>query len=365
MLVKDIKIYKIFTSTGNETVEAVINSTYRASSAAGTSESSFAAKSVPVDSSIKNFSRIKKQFTGSFTQKSFDAELKKHFVELGSIMTTALSLAFFLSSVPKTTFPNNLGKVIGGGAHAKSRTTFQEFLVTPKAKTMEDVVKNSFAVWKAVGSALREKGHTGLDYECGWTADINDEKALELISKIRESHDFRLGMDAAASNFYKNGVYAYPDNELDRDEQIDFIVDLAERYDIYYIEDPLDEKDYEGFSILRQRLPKVLITGDDIIASNPERLKKAIGMNAMNGVIVKPNQIGNVSDCLELIDMAKKNNIVPVVSHRSSETCSGAVARLALYGKLTKFGIAGIRTAKLNELLRLWHDCKKPRLVRI
>lgn len=372
MLIKDIKLIKIFDSVGHETIEATIfgdQAVYRASAAGGTSVSKFAQGAISPDTAINAFSSLKNEFLGDFTQERLDALLKKHINELGAQVTTAISLAFFSSAPTRNTFPNILGKVLGGGKHAGSRkTSIQEFLVTTKVcgeiETMWDVLKSNFEIWKEVRERLLKIGHVGLDYESGWTADIEDEKALDIISDIVGDRAL-LGVDMAATSFWdeKIGKYVYYDKKLSPGEQVDYVVELAKKYNLYFIEDPFEQADFDGFSELTKKLKNVIITGDDIIASSPKRLEEAVKRKAMSGVIVKPNQIGTITDCMKLIEIANANDITPVVSHRSGETCCGVVSKLAQLVPLAKFGIAGMRISKLNELLRLWKSAERAEIV--
>ena len=366
--VAEIELLPIFDSLGNMTVEATINHECKSSAPCGTSSGSHEAKGLDAKQAIINFERLKNQFIGSFAQAEFDARLKDHAEKLGSSLTTALSLAFFLCDElaepkPETQlFPNLVGVVLSGGKHAPSKgPEIQEFLVIPKAKTIADAVGVQFEIWKRVRDSLKKnKYQLGLDYEAGWCADISNEKALDIVTKIASDFNAKIGVDVAASSFFSKGRYVYRTMTMTPNEHMDYIIGLTDKYKLYYVEDPVHEDDFESFSYAHSKLKKTLVIGDDLTATNPERFSKAIDMRAINGVIIKPNQAGNVSDCLEIINRADKLDIATVASHRSGETCSGALSHLALRTIFAKFGIAGIRTAKLNELLRLWHECKNP-----
>ena len=144
--------------------------------------------------------------------------------------------------------------------------------------------------------------------------------------------------------------------------ECDYIEAIASKFELFYIEDPLEENDFEGFAELNSRLSRVLICGEDLISSNPARFERALNENSVSAVIIKPNQIGTVSDCLRIINLAKKNRIIPVVSHRSKETVCDAVAELSLLAPIAKFSIAGIDIEKRNRLLRLWRSAKQPEI---
>lgn len=363
MRVETIQLRLIFNSAAEPTIEAVLNGKFIASSAGGTSVSAFEEKVVEPRKAINNFEQVKKEFIGDFTQESFDAILKKHSKLLGSVLTTSLSLAFFemcFHTQKKTRFPNILGNVIGGGEHSYNRgPEIQEILAIPKAKTMTEAVETNMLIWKEVKEALKKiNALYGLNAESAWITNLENKKALNLASKIVEKHNARLGIDFAASSIFRNGFYYYKKKRLSREKHLDYVEKICKDFDLAYIEDPLDENDFGGFAEIQNRLKKTIICGDDLISSNPERLKMALW--SIKAVIVKPNQIGNVSDCLEIMKLSKENGISSVVSHRSKETCCSTIAKLALEADFAKFGVAGIRTAKLNELIRLWERSEKP-----
>lgn len=357
MDVKRIDACTVFNSQGEKTVEAVINNKYSASASCGTSKGRHEAKDVPAERAIKNFMKIKKTFLKNLSQKEFDALLKNNMHLFGSTMSTALSLAFFSSSAPKNTFPRLLGNVIGGGAHAKTLMEIQEILVMPNTKTVEEAVEMNFRIWKDIGSRLETKT---LTYESAWSPDIRNEDALKIARRAADEYSVKLGVDMAASQLYKNGKYIYNDRKLSRKEQIRTVERMAEEFELSYIEDPLEEDDFEGFGILKRDLKKTLICGDDLTTTNMKRLERAIKNNSIGAIIIKPNQAGTVTDCLEIIKKVKGEKIVPVVSHRSGATDNNALAKLALNAPLAKLGVAGIRIINLNELLRMWRNAENP-----
>jgi enolase len=143
---------------------------------------------------------------------------------------------------------------------------------------------------------------------------------------------------------------------MDKGEQVDFIVKIAEKYSLVYIEDPVHEDDYEGFVELTKKLKDCLICGDDLFVTNHERLIKGIEMGAANSIIVKVNQIGTLTDAQNAVELAEKNHYIPVISHRSGETTDAYLAHLAVGFKcpIIKTGIlGGERISKINELIRI------------
>jgi len=361
--VKDIKLRVLFNSFGGKTIEAVINKRFAASCPGGISKSGYETADIGAEKAIKNFYRIKSTFLGDFTQKEFDLLLKKNMNKLGSTLTTALSLAFFSMDFDISDaklFPNILGNVLGGGSHSPlKKPEIQEFLVVPNEKTIFRAIETNFNIWSEVYNILKKQNKLfGLDPESACAVNMTNEDALDLVTEIANKFGAKVGIDFAASSIFQKGKYFYHDKILSRSEQMDYIIELWKTYNLVFIEDPLEENDYSGFRELKNKLKKTLICGDDLIASHLERLKKY--KNSVNSVIVKPNQVGTVTECLDVIKFANKNKIMPVVSHRSKETCCSVLSKLSLYAPLAKLGIAGIRTAKLNELIRLWNDAKKP-----
>lgn len=365
MKIGKINLRIIRDSLGNKTIEAIVNG-HKASSPSGTSKSRYEAKIIETGKSISNFRKMKKQFLRDLTQQKFDELLKKHMKNLGSQATTALSLAFFSKQGEKqkikNTFPNLLGNVLGGGIHAKkTKMNIQEILVLPKVKTIPQAIKINMKIWEDVGKELKS---AELNIESAWSSNITNEEALDIVSRIAKKYRARIGVDFAASHFYRNRKYIYWDRKLTREQQIKYVARLTDEYNFVYIEDPLQQKDFSGFRKLKENLSGALVCGDDLIATNPKRLGMAIRKKSINAVIVKPNQIGNVTDCLKIIRIARKNKIIPVVSHRSGETKDVSICRLAQYTPLAKFGVTGIRKIKLNELARLWHRAENPRMMK-
>jgi len=377
MRIQEIDLKIIYNSLGDETLEATINGV-TASCPAGTSKSRFEAKILAANRSLDNFKKIENSLIKHSFENidEFDSILRKYFPRLGATATTALSLAFYSAiekykkkyktTSKKLLFPMPLGNIIGGGSHVKrSGMSIQEIIVIPvKAKTFPNAIKTNFAIWKEIGEELSKKHFTALNYESAWISDINDEIALDLAEKVAKRYKARLGIDIAASQLYKKGKYWYESKALSKESQIDNVIDLIKLYNLIYVEDPMNQDDFEGFAEIRKS-SKALICGDDIISTNISRFQDALANFSINSVIVKPNQTGFVSDSIKIIEMAKSEDVVPVVSHRSGETPDVSICRLARLAPMAKFGIAGIRTIKLNELLRQWYIAKKPKLAKV
>ena len=169
-----------------------------------------------------------------------------------------------------------------------------------------------------------------------------------------------LGVDVAASSMWnsKEKTYNYQREQKKRDsgEQLEFIFGLIKKYHLSYVEDPFHEEDFEGFAELTKKVKNCLICGDDLFTTNNERLSNGIKKHAGNAVIIKVNQVGTLSDAWETIELAKRNGYVPVMSHRSGDTCDWHIAHLAVAFKcpIIKTGVVeGARIAKINELIRI------------
>jgi len=169
-----------------------------------------------------------------------------------------------------------------------------------------------------------------------------------------------LGADVAASSIWdtKKKTYVYKSEEKRRDsgEQLEFIFGLIEKYHLVYVEDPFHEEDFKGFAELTKKVKNCLICGDDLFVTNSERLSRGIRLSAADAIIIKLNQVGTLTDAWETIEMAKRAGYVPVMSHRSGDTCDWHIAHLAVAFKcpIIKTGVVeGARIAKINELIRI------------
>ncbi len=266
--------------------------------------------------------------------------------------------------------PMPLGNCIGGGAHSTKEVhpDVQEFLIAPQARHFYDAYFANLQAYKLAKHAVMQKDKT-------WNGEITDEKAIcpsllteEILDLLEEVNKkihlkykvpLRIGMDVAASTLWKDGKYHYKHTEtaLDSEKQIAYFKELIEKYSLFYVEDPLHEEDFQSFSeLLRQTKGKTLICGDDLTATHSERLEKAIKEKSVNAVIVKPNQNGSLLETKKFLDLAKKNKITPIISHRSGETADTTISDLAVAWEIPfiKAGILGReRLAKLHRLLKI------------
>ena len=264
-------------------------------------------------------------------------------------------------------FPIPLGNVVGGGEHAADATHIQEFLSAPMgAPSMAEAVFANADVHAEVAEILDEREVPAAKGDEGaWAPAVSDGEAFEIVDEATDrvadalGFEIRFGLDVAAAELYDAdaGVYRYGDVERTPDEQIDHVADLVDEYDLAYVEDPLDEDDYDGFAELTDAVgDRTLICGDDLFVTDVERLSTGIDAGAADSVLVKPNQIGTLSDAFDAVELAHRNGLDAVVSHRSGETEDTTIAHLAVAtgASFIKTGtVGGERTAKLNELIRI------------
>ena len=392
MIIKDIKLRKIIDSRGNSTVEADISTNDgfgRAAAPAGASTGTFEAQAWPENNVDLGISNARKKLIPLLTgipandQKAFDDIIKnedgtKNLQNVGGNISVALSLACakaaadsknipLFEHVSKTksySIPAPMSNVLGGGAHAIGGTDIQEYLVTSFDNDVNTAIETNAAVHKEVAKILKEKFPNialGKGDEGAWVAPLENVEALELVTKAVDNvHketgvEIRTGLDVAASEFYKNGKYIYKEQTLTPEEQVDFMLGLIEEYDLHSVEDPLDQNDFQSWASLTDQTDSLII-GDDLYVTNSERLKQGIDMKSTNSILIKPNQIGTLTDTVKTVELAKNSDMATVISHRSGETTDTSIAHLgvAFESHAIKTGImGGERIAKLNELVRI------------
>ncbi len=395
-VIEDITCRKVLDSRGNWTVEVDIITACgfgRCPAPSGASTGMYEVAAYPQGSIDKALLEIEETVAPELIgmdaeeQDVIDCILKdidgtENFSNIGGNVAVAISLANAKAAASSygislyqhlggnfsTELPVPLGNVIGGGAHANNATDIQEFLVIPVgAKTIEDAVMTNSQVHAALKKAVAKgKDCTfGKGDEGAWALNLDDEKALELLSRAaKEVSDntgikIRVGVDVAASELYnkkeKKYVYSQNGKELSTGEQVDYILDLIKKYNLYYVEDPLEENDFNGFSEITRKAD-CLICGDDLYVTNAKRIEKGAEKNAANAVLIKPNQCGTLTDTYRAVKAADNNNLTTVFSHRSGETTDDTIAHLAVAFKssIIKTGtVGGERVAKLNELIRI------------
>ncbi|MFB6172547.1 MAG: phosphopyruvate hydratase [Haloarculaceae archaeon] len=394
-LVTEVRLRRILDSRGNPTVEADVHTESggfgRAAAPSGASTGEYEAIELPAAEAVAAardhaVPRLEGQvYAGD--QRSVDRALHAadgtdDFSEIGANAAVAISMAAAKAAADVLgaplyqhlggafrgeSFPTPLGNVVGGGEHAADATHIQEFLAAPVgAPSVADAVFANAKVHGAVHDALAERGVPAAKGDEGaWAPSIDDAEAFlvveEAVSAVEDDVGFeiRIGLDVAASELYDpaDEVYRYGDVERTPAEQVDYVAGLASEHDLVYVEDPLEENDYEGFADLTATVSdRTLVCGDDLFVTNVERLTTGIETGAADSILVKPNQIGTLTDAFDAIELAVENGYQPVISHRSGETEDTTIAHLAVAtaAPYIKTGaVGGERTAKLNELIRI------------
>lgn len=273
----------------------------------------------------------------------------------------------YLGGVNAHRLPVPMMNVVNGGKHAGSGLAIQEFLILPVgADTYREGLRMGVETYHTLGKILKEEyGSTATNVgdEGGFAPAIKTTRdALDAISeaigKAGYKGKVKLGMDAAASEFFKDGKYSIDGKSLSTDKLIDYYLDILGDYPIISFEDPLAEDDWKGYvSLTKKAGDKITIIGDDLFVTNVQRLKKGIDMGACNGLLLKLNQIGTVSEAFDAAEMAFRNKYKVAVSHRSGETGDSIIAdvAVALGAEFIKTGAPARseRTAKYNQLLRI------------
>jgi enolase len=238
-------------------------------------------------------------------------------------------------------FPRVLSNIMGGGAHSsgKEKPDFQEFLVTCNAEPSRVLEINTLAYEEARQILKTLSGsEPSKNDENAWMTSLGNEQVLEVMKDVQENVfestgvHIDIGLDVASSQFFKHNFYDYhnPGKVRDRNRQIKYISELIAKYNLFYIEDPIQEEDFSGFSeLLAEIKRRSLIVGDDLTTTNPARFGEAIKRKSINGIIVKPNQIGSLLQLYVVMNMAKKNKIYTIISHRSGESVDNTIADIA------------------------------------
>ena len=264
--------------------------------------------------------------------------------------------------------PRPMINIINGGVHADNKLDFQEFMIIPKRDTIKERIRISSEVFHTLKKILISRNlMTNVGDEGGFAPDLtNTKEALDLIVlAIKEAGyipgvDIFIALDVAASELYKNGKYELKGENkiLKTTELINYYEELINEYPIISIEDPVYENDWEGLAEITKKLgDKIQIVGDDLFVTNKKYLKQAIDKKIGNAILIKPNQIGTVTEMLETINLAKKNNYKTIISHRSGETEDTTIADLAV-----GLSIGQIKTGSMSRTDRI---CKYNQLIRI
>ena len=278
-----------------------------------------------------------------------------------------LSLYKYLGGAGKKNMPVPMMNILNGGAHASNNVDIQEFMILPKGENFADSVRIGSEIYHRLGKILNDKGQlSGVGDEGGFAPNIkSDREALELICEAIVSAGYgfdqvSLALDVASSEWYRDGKYYLPKRGLymSSAELIKTIEEFCKDFPIVSVEDPLSEDDWDGWQEITKKLGnKIQLVGDDLFVTNTKRLAMGIEKNAGNAILIKPNQIGTVSETLEVIDLAFKNSYSPVISHRSGESEDTFIADLAVAVNATMIKSGAPcrtdRVAKYNRLLAI------------
>ncbi len=383
--IKDVRGMQILDSRGNPTVQVEViakdGSFGKASVPSGASTGSFEAIELrdndknqyggkSVNKAVENINKkIAKTIVGMniFDQRAIDdAMLKlddtpnKSNLGANSILGVSLAVARaaanslglelyrYLGGIYGNKIPIPMMNILNGGKHSDNNINVQEFMIMPIGDiTFEERLKRGTEIYHELKKVLKEKGYSvGVGDEGGFAPNLaNEEDALEyIIEAIKKSgyepgKDIVLALDVASTEMYeeakkrgKNGYYFWKTDILkNREEMIDYLVQICDKYPIYSIEDGLAEEDWEGWNILTKKLGnRIQLVGDDLFVTNPKRLKKGIEKNVANSILIKPNQIGTLTETLDTIKLANKNGYKTVISHRSGETEDTTIADIAV-----------------------------------
>lgn len=383
MKLKSVKAAKVLNSRRQPTIEITVNGKYSAAAPSGASTGEHEVLAYPKEgldyvinfiNSFKGFKGIKiDSFEDLGKVEQFSSIIKGNpMIALEFAILKALSnnKVWKFLNPNADTVPMPLGNVIGGGAHVKlaKKADIQEFLLLPKTEHAKDAIFANSYIHKIIGQKLGIKKRTD---EGAWAPQLDTVSILDLIQetveKVESNLGFKIGigLDMASSELWGGKKYKYQNFSkktqkinLTPGEQIEFVNVLIKKYKLAYVEDPMEENDFEGFKKLKEKT-NTLICGDDLTCTDLERMEKA--KNSINAIIIKPNQIGSVLKTKEVVEEAIKNDIMPVISHRSGETADTTISHLAVAWDIPviKCGIFGReRQVKLKELMKIEKEFK-------
>ena len=416
-LIKDIKAMEILDSRGNPTVgvEVITESGYvgKASVPSGASTGSFEAVELRdgdknrymgkgVEKAVENVNKkIAKKIIGMnvFNQRAIDEEMcilddtpNKSNLGANSILGVSLAVAKaaanslgielyqYIGGIYGTKMPIPMMNILNGGKHSDNNLSIQEFMIMPVGEiTFSERLRRGVEIYHTLKKVLKEKGYSvAVGDEGGFAPNLeNEEQALDIIVEAikkagyEPGKDIMLALDIASTEMYdeakkinKNGYYFWKTQEFkEKNEMIEYIISLCEKYPIYSVEDGLAEEDWESWKVLTSKLGnKVQLVGDDLFVTNPKRLKRGIEENAANSILIKLNQIGTLTETLDTIKKAKENGYNTIISHRSGETEDTTIADIAVgvnAGQIkTGAPCRTDRVAKYNRLLYIEKKCE-------
>lgn len=387
--IKKLSAKPILDTRGEKTIKVSIFTnvgSFSASSPNGKSTGKYEVKSYKksLEGDISTLKKFSDYFSNDFIEKFEDLKRIEDIVEghvgantLFALQSATLkALAFekkkqiwelINPKSKKNKFPRLVANCIGGGKHTQSekKPNIQEFLLIPNKKTIKQSLELNKKAQESTGSLLKQKDEkfkNKKNDENAWVTSLTDKETLEVLSKIKFTGD--IGVDVAASSFFKRKKYNYINPIFKRtpEEHFNYISNLINNFNIYYVEDPFEENDFESHAKLLKKYPYLLVVGDDLTVTNSKRLKKAIEKKAISGIIVKPNQCGSLLEVARVCKLAKENNIKIIFSHRSGETQEDILADLAFgfQADFTKIGLQGKgREPKIKRLIKIQENLNK------
>lgn len=276
----------------------------------------------------------------------------------------------YLGGMYERLLPRPMMNIINGGAHADNSIDIQEFMIIPTQNTISECIRAGSEIFHSLKSNLKQKGHnTNVGDEGGFAPQLKSTtEALDLLCEACEKAGYVVGkdvlfaLDAASNEFYKDGLYYFEGKPHTTDDMITFYQELAHTYPICSIEDGLFEDDFEGWASLTKQFKekfngRIQLVGDDLFVTNPDRLQKGIAQEVANAILIKPNQIGTLTETRKTIEMAREAGYKTIISHRSGETEDTIIADLAAGLRISQIKAGSLsrtdRVSKYNQLLRI------------
>ena len=413
--IENIQSLEILDSRGNPTiqVEILTENGYigKASVPSGASTGSFEAVELRdgdktrylgkgVEKAVENVNKkISKKIIGMnvFDQRTIDEEMirlddtpNKSNLGANAILGVSLAVAKaaaealgielyrYIGGIYGNKLPVPMMNILNGGKHSDNNLSIQEFMIMPIGEiTFSERLRRGAEIYHILKKVLKEKGlNVGVGDEGGFSPNLDsEEQALDIIIEAikkagyEPGKEIMLALDLASTEMYdaakkinKNGYYFWKTKEFkEKEKMIDYIVSLCEKYPIYSIEDGLAEEDWEAWKVLTKKIGnKVQLVGDDLFVTNPKRLRRGIEENVANSILIKPNQIGTLTETLETIKLAKENGYRTIISHRSGETEDTTIADVAVGVNAGQIKIGAPcrtdRVAKYNRLLYIENE---------
>ena len=274
----------------------------------------------------------------------------------------------YLSDGPYS-FPVPMMNIINGGEHANNNIDIQEFMILPvNFERFSDALRAGVEIFHSLKDVLDKKGmSTAVGDEGGFAPNLkNNVAAIETIIEAIESrgyeagNDILIGLDVASTEFYRDGKYhlSSEDKSFDSAQFVDYLTQMVDQYPIITIEDGMAEDDWGGWKLLSDAIgEKVQLVGDDLFVTNPSILKQGIDQGIANSILIKPNQIGTLTETLEAVSLANRNGYTSVISHRSGETSDYTIADISMNPKISQIKTGSLcrsdRIEKYNQLLRI------------